>query len=39
MKGRFMGLIILAVWLGMVIFSNRRVLGIISMIYAGVKVA
>lgn len=31
--------LILAVWLGMVIFSNRRVLGVVSMIYAAVKVA
>lgn len=31
--------LILAVWRVMVIFSNRRVLGVVSMIYAAVKVA
>lgn len=39
MKSRAMPWVILGVWLGMVIFSNRRVLGVVGMIYAGIKVA
>lgn len=31
--------LILAVWLGMVVFSNRHVLGLVAMVYAGVRVA
>lgn len=38
-KMSLMPWLILAVWLGMVVFSNRRVLSIVAMIYAGVRVA
>lgn len=39
MNKKAMPFIILAIWLGMVIFSNRKVLGIVSLIYGAVKVA
>lgn len=38
-KMSLMPWLILVVWLGMVVFSNRRVLGIVAMVYAGVRVA
>lgn len=38
-KMSLMPWVLLVVWLSMVIMSNRRVLGIIAMIYAGVRVA
>lgn len=38
-KMSLMPWLILAVWLGMVVMSNRRVLSIVAMIYAGVRVA